>query len=186
MYVSRFKRFLGYFIDCLLIGTISSVLLKIINLNLYYFLVSATLSYCVIIFYFVLQESSKWQATLGKMLFNISVVDLNYKKISLGKSFYRTFLYSIPMLPFLILNFYIQLLIVESNANVVGDEVNISPFVYMFVEMIVWGIAGIILQFIWFLPIFFRKDRKCMHDIISSTLVTNNPKYEIRGHHKEV
>ncbi len=45
----------------------------------------------IIVPYFVLAESSRWQATIGKKIFGLKVGDFEGKRISVGKAFLRLF-----------------------------------------------------------------------------------------------
>jgi uncharacterized RDD family membrane protein YckC len=46
--------------------------------------------YCIAIFYFAIMESSKAQASVGKMALGIKVTDLEGERVSFGKAFLRS------------------------------------------------------------------------------------------------
>lgn len=46
----------------------------------------------VLVVYYAGMESSRWQATPGKLLFGLSVSDMNGKRISFGRALIRLFL----------------------------------------------------------------------------------------------
>ena len=48
------------------------------------------ITYCIAIFYFAIMESSKLQASVGKLALGIKVTDMNGDKISFGKAFLRS------------------------------------------------------------------------------------------------
>ena len=47
------------------------------------------LSMCIQVLYFSFMESSKWQATIGKMALGLTVMDMNGVKLDFGKAFVR-------------------------------------------------------------------------------------------------
>jgi uncharacterized RDD family membrane protein YckC len=65
------------------------------------FLVLFYLIYILVIWlYFAIQESSSYQATIGKRALNIKVVDKNGRQISFGKATLRTFVKFFPIVGF--------------------------------------------------------------------------------------
>ena len=47
------------------------------------------LSMCIQVLYFSFMESSKWQATIGKMALGLTVTDMNGLRLDFGKAFVR-------------------------------------------------------------------------------------------------
>jgi len=65
-------------------------------------LINELLMVVIFWFYFAIFESSKFQATLGKMIEQIIVVDINGDRISFIRALLRSVLICISMLPFFI------------------------------------------------------------------------------------
>lgn len=168
MPASKLKRFLAFFIDCLIISFIATVVLKIMKTPRDPFII-ALVNYSIVIIYFILQESSKKQATVGKMLFGLYVVKFDGEKISLLKSLFRTLAYSIPILPYMIFTCYLEMYSIEAIEKSLSTFVINTGF-----EVILVVLICLVLKFIWVLPIFFTKQVRCMHDIITSTFVITN------------
>jgi len=81
-YAGFWRRFVAYIIDSLILGIINAIF------------IAAKLPYAAIFtgwLYFALMESSKTQATLGKMALGLYVTDLNGNKIGFGRATGRYF-----------------------------------------------------------------------------------------------
>ena len=89
-YADVSKRALALMVDVAIIGVIGGML----NLSFPFWIMSWL--------YFALFESSQYQATLGKQLFNIKVTDESGNKLSFGKAFVRNLIkaatLSVPIL----------------------------------------------------------------------------------------
>ncbi|WP_353893915.1 RDD family protein [Proteinivorax hydrogeniformans] len=102
-----FKRLVAYLIDNVLLGAIGLLLgfilggifiITMLNTNSTVMVIEASLillAYCIGLgttwLYHTLMESSKWQATLGKMLLGVKVVDKNNNRISFARANGRFF-----------------------------------------------------------------------------------------------
>ena len=175
---SRFKRFLAVIIDSLIFMIFVSLPLRTLLGILFHkdllSYISEIYTYqhdyvfdicnqCLWLIYFVFFESSKHQATPGKKLFNLLVVTKDGKQLTIFKALYRYTMYLLPAIPIFIL----FLVYPERYGNI--DLVNASIetfFIFTAVYIII-----IVMSLIWYLPIFFTKERKCVHDMISSTRV---------------
>ena len=183
---SRFKRFVAYVVDSIILYVFVSIPLiqvfkKIYNLELHnltgfdfglltranmmqyqeYLLSSFVSTLIIIMLYFVFFESSKYQATPGKMLLKLYVSTKDDKRLTFVRACLRFWLYEIPTIPFVALIWFVP--------GLRGPE-----SVEMYLSLIVVGVIYVftfILYLIWFLPIYFTKERKCMYDMMSGTRV---------------
>lgn len=154
---SRFKRFVAYIVDCLILATITFCLVFLGYLILFlinpsyldFETIDGTAKLALIFFifsfiltgpYFACFESSKYQATLGKKLLNLYVSNRRNQKINFKRAFLRYFLWHSPVY------FWI-----------------FTPFLGLY--------AGCIISFIWYTTIFFTKERNTTYDMLSSTRV---------------
>jgi uncharacterized RDD family membrane protein YckC len=103
----------------------------------------------VIFAYFVYFESSKAQATPGKRWMNLKVVDLEGRRISFPRAFFRYFARGMPGL---------VLVIVDVAANGVGI-VNEHLIWYFFIP------------FVTYAPILFMDEGLGVHDVLACTVV---------------
>jgi uncharacterized RDD family membrane protein YckC len=170
---SRFKRFIAYMIDNFLLYVCVSMpvmaLFKLIYKNdvenlemidLYQpYVISATITtFIICMLYFAFFESSKYQATLGKMLFKLNVMTTNHNKLKFFESCLRFIYIYIPVVPILIVSTYY------------ADKLQDIDMVAAFIILGSWGLS-IILYLVWLIPIYFTKERKCIHDMLSNTRV---------------
>lgn len=104
-YAGFWRRFAAYIIDSLIIGIPTNIIqyailgvsptssstqvTNLLNTNLSEYLGVYFITIVITLLYFALMESSKYQATLGKMVLGIKVTDLNGDKISLGRAIGR-------------------------------------------------------------------------------------------------
>ena len=79
------RRFGAFIIDLLIISMIIFLIIVVLEFfkitishRSYYFELMAIITYLT---YFTILEASEFQATLGKMLFRLKTVDLNYQRI---------------------------------------------------------------------------------------------------------
>lgn len=78
VYAGFWKRVLAYLLDSVIIGTA-------------FYMILGYGSIAAMWLYFALMESSKYQATLGKMALNLRVTDLHGNKIGFGRATGRFF-----------------------------------------------------------------------------------------------
>ena len=103
--------------------------------------------------YFVYFESSAGQATPGKKWMNLKVVDLEGRRISFVRAFFRYFARGMPVL---------VLVVVDIAANGVGI-VN---------EHLIWYFF---MPFVTYIPILFMDDGQGVHDVLACTVVRKYP-----------
>lgn len=80
-YTGFFKRALAYIIDMLILGVIDFVIAKVLKGSAY-----TLVTFIIILAYFAIMESSKFQGSLGKMLLRIKVTDENGGRLSVLKA----------------------------------------------------------------------------------------------------
>lgn len=110
IYAGFLSRFVAYIIDMLMIGIARSILALIFGFSLFH--VSIGLIWFGSIFgllYFIIMESSKYQATVGKLLMRIKVVNMQGGRITLSESIIRN-LSKILSAIFLLIGFLMVLL----------------------------------------------------------------------------
>lgn len=168
---SRFKRFLACFIDGLIMGIPIAVSLLIIIIP---FMLTAdkellqlqTMKYTSVIvlivslLYYTLFESSKYQATLGKKLFNLYVSDINNQRISFKNALGRWFLWWFPGIPVLLLQL--------TSTSMADYDAKMQNYWWFFAICYT-------LYLVFLIPIFFTKERTTLYDILSSTRVNKHP-----------
>jgi uncharacterized RDD family membrane protein YckC len=110
--------------------------------------------------YFVFFERSKWQATIGKRLLGLKVASAANKRLSLFQAAKRFVIFGIPAFVFHFFAFFVYH---PQCLNVVKLEIDLpSPCMKLVV-----GYAVALL--LWFIPIFFTKDKETTYDMISRT-----------------
>lgn len=90
IYAGFLSRFVAYIIDMLMIGIARSILALIFGFSLFH--PSMGIIWFGSIFgllYFIIMEGSKYQATVGKLLMRIKVVNLQGGRITLSESIIR-------------------------------------------------------------------------------------------------
>lgn len=110
IYAGFLSRFVAYIIDMLMIGIARSILALIFGFSLFH--ASIGLIWFGSIFgllYFIIMESSKYQATVGKLLMRIKVVNMQGGRITLSESIIRN-LSKILSAIFLLIGFLMVLL----------------------------------------------------------------------------
>lgn len=163
---SRFKRFLAYCVDTIILG-IPSYFIGIWAAS------QATTVYKIVsifgplipLLYFVLLESSMYQASLGKKLFNLYVSDMQDQRLTLERSLGRYLLLLLPSLPLL----YVQF----TSESMAEYTTKVSDHFFLIAIYLV-------IVFIWISPIFFTQARTTFYDMLSGTRVnkrstTNSP-----------
>ncbi|MBK7109749.1 MAG: RDD family protein [Chitinophagales bacterium] len=110
IYAGFLSRFVAYIIDMLMIGIARSILALIFGFSLFH--PSMGIIWFGSIFgllYFIIMEGSKYQATVGKLLMRIKVVNLQGGRITLSESIIRN-LSKILSAIFLLIGFLMVLL----------------------------------------------------------------------------
>lgn len=152
--VDQLIGFIISFICGLFIGFFT-VVFGISKEAIYYFITSSVYALAVYI-YFVYFEQSHYQATLGKKLLRLKVVELDDYRMSFGRSVVRCLFSALPVVAYNIFKFYM------------GASISLVVFV--------------VLLMIWLLPIFFTKEKVCLHDLLSKTRVKYCPKSHGNSH----
>lgn len=80
-YTGFFKRALAYIIDMLILGVIDFAIASVLKGSAY-----TLATFIIILAYFAIMESSKFQGSLGKMLLRIKVTDENGGRLSVLKA----------------------------------------------------------------------------------------------------
>lgn len=164
---SRFKRLAAFIIDAIILWTIgfSLCLIALLILNAFinpgngeslsvlFLMWSFVGLHILVLLYFALFESSKYQATPGKKLLNLYVSNLDNQKISLMRSLYRSLL-------FLLLLFLTSFIFLVIYMN------EYSGLEFYFLGFTIW--------IIWIGPIFFTKSKITLCDILSFTRVNSD------------
>lgn len=162
---SRFKRFLAFFIDILIVAIPSFFLYSIYYIRYGTFVLPPTFEYAMSainivigLFYFVLFESSSYRATFGKQLFNLYVSDLNDQRITFSRALGRYLLYALPS--------FITMITNPNNGSMFDFKANQYDSYFSFIT--------VILVIIWIIPIYFTQARTTIYDMLSSTRVNKN------------
>lgn len=162
---SRFKRFIAYIIDGIILSIFSLIVTLLLTLGrtshmeeFEFFLTRfyPLIWYPVMILYYGFFESSKTQASLGKQVFKLYVSDDNNQRISFGKSITRCIIWLLPLFPVA----YIQI------SSRTMEEYDSRMSTYWWLTLICF-----IIYFIEFIPV-FSKDKKTLYDIFTSTKVS--------------
>lgn len=148
------KRCAAYLLDILLVNLFVFLILiaaALINGPLadVYSITFANIALFVYLIYF---ESSRAQATPGKKWMNLKVVDLESRKISFVKAFFRYFAGGMPG---------IVLVVVDVAANGAG----------IINEHLGWYF---LVLFAIYAPVFFTDMRQGVHDVLAGTIVVKN------------
>ena len=95
-YATFWKRGAAYLLDIFIVMLLTypaqfimTVLLSMLGADKLQYPVSLLISVVVFLGYYVWPESSSWQATVGKRLFNLHVTDLNGQRLSFWRSLGR-------------------------------------------------------------------------------------------------
>lgn len=157
--VSRFKRFLAHCIDWLICVIVVMVLTTVyifvfpINVNAIFDnldrMTVGIITYLIMALYYAFFESSKHRATPGKIVFRMCVSTKTGDKLTFLWSLYRYFIWMFPG----ILQHSVKDLDIYSLYKNIAITIQV------------------ILGLVWLLPIYFTKNRLCLHDIITETRV---------------
>jgi uncharacterized RDD family membrane protein YckC len=92
-YVGFFKRLIAWIIDLIIINAALGLFSFLTHIHVYdtddLFSKGTLLSPLITMIYFVVLESSVWQATIGKKILGIKVVDEDYNRVSVLTAFIR-------------------------------------------------------------------------------------------------
>lgn len=87
------RRFLAFLLDYSIVGIISYIICNLlVFIGLSDFAYFMGISYILFLFYFSLQESSSYQATIGKRLLKLVVCSSNGEPLTMRKAFFRNFI----------------------------------------------------------------------------------------------
>lgn len=90
IYAGFLSRFIAYIIDMLMIGIVRSILALIFGFSLFHYSMGIIWFGSIFgLLYFIAMESSKYQATVGKLLMRIKVVNTQGGRITLSESIIR-------------------------------------------------------------------------------------------------
>jgi uncharacterized RDD family membrane protein YckC len=110
--------------------------------------------------YFISFERSKWQATIGKRLLGLKVVDATNKRLSLFRAAKRFIVFGLPAFTFHFFAFFVYH---PQCMDVVKLETDLpSPCTKLVVS---YAVALLL----WFIPIFFTKNKTTTYDMLSKT-----------------
>ncbi|MEG3863816.1 RDD family protein [Microcoleus sp. herbarium12] len=160
------KRFVASLIDGIILNIVGFIIvgrspaeLTTPDIKLGMYLILITLVSWV---YYAVLESSSMQGTLGKRVVGIIVTNLQGNKISFGKATARYFAKSICVL------FWILAVLVAVMApSQAGNE---SPYVYVFIALVVIGFVVLI---VGSLMAVYTPEKQALHDIIARCYVVN-------------
>lgn len=158
---SRFKRFIAYCIDTLILGIPSYFIgTWSASQTTTIYKIVAIFGPLIPLLYYVLLESSKYQASLGKQLFKLYVSDLHDQRLSFLRALGRYVLLLLPSLPLLYVQFTSESM-AEYTHKVSGHYFLMAIY--------------LLVVFIWISPIFFTKARTTFYDMLSETRVNTKP-----------
>lgn len=152
------KRCAAYIFDIFLINLLIFILLISVTLtkgplaDIY----GIALTNLVIFAYFVYFESSKAQATPGKKWMDLKVVDLEGRRISFLRAFFRYFARGMPS---------IVLVVVDIAANGMGIINEHLGFYFL-------------IPIVTYVPILFMDMRQGVHDVMAGTVVVKSFPYD--------
>ena len=117
--------------------------------------------------YFIWLEQTKWQATLGKKLFRLKVINFDGSKLSLWKSFVRFFLFMlIHNAIFVLTNFFYS----KQTRLLLFDFSTIEAIKIQFIIAPEYAILRLV-AIVWFITIIFTKKRTGIYEILSKTRI---------------
>jgi uncharacterized RDD family membrane protein YckC len=194
-YAGFWMRFLAAIIDGILVSIITSIISSIFGLNnavvrlneisrsvaaggsveaiqneavslVAPILLSLIFSLLVNWLYFALLESSKQQATLGKMALGLKVTNLTEQPIGFGQATWRYFAKQIPGLVGSIVLFIgiVPIIPAISDATSPAARAAAGTFLLMF-------FVGLLIAVVPFLMAGFTAKKQALHDILAKTLV---------------
>lgn len=168
-----FKRFTALLIDVLLLGVALSIL-RILDFQNYYYYVAINL---LLLLYRPLMESSRFQATLGKLIMGLKVSNLHLEKINFNQAVLRSSLFIIPT----ILSFPLNEIII--NSGLLGQIQDLESFAEilkkietLFVDQDKYENLQLLINMIYFNNLLFymldlRYQKRSLHDRFAKTYV---------------
>lgn len=172
-YAPRWRRLVAQMIDGFLFTPVNLLLIYILKNEMF---INLVILYSVITIYYIGLVASPWQATLGKRIMKIYVTTKQGGKPSLGRVTGRYAMFMVPCLPALVPSLYMNYL----TPRELADKVNAMHFqfkhelvftFYAYVAAILLSVAVLLL--IWYVPIFFTKQRKTLYDMVCGTRVVS-------------
>ena len=159
-------RLLAHIID----GLFLIILNKIIGIFIDSPLISIPISLFSGLAYYILLETSEKQGTLGKMLLNLKVCNIQYEKIRLGTSILRYIIKKSPGLIFLagILISGMESVLDLINSNNFFELYNMLGSVFFM--LLIWFVASLVILF----SITLHPKKQGIHDLIAKTYVIQN------------
>ncbi len=169
----------AYLVDATLAAILTGALCGWID-NLY---IAGILAWVIPAAYYVLQQSSPAGATLGQRLLKIRVGNIFGEKLSVGRALLRHVAFTLPFLPLTLFELtpgYIHsmeqasgLLELLGNPEQMLEHAEglITPAAKM--DMALTGLAGF-LSVIFVLPMFVRRDKAAIYDLLSDTRVVKS------------
>lgn len=170
----------AYLLDASLVAVLAGGLTAWLG-NLY---LAGILSWLLTAVYFVGQQSTQSGATLGQKLLKIRTVNILGEQLSVGRALIRHLAFCLPFLPMTIFELtpaYIHsmeqasgLLEFMENPEKLLEQAGslINPATQM--DMWLSGLGGA-LSVIFVLPMFFRRDRATLYDLLSDTRIRKIP-----------
>ena len=122
--------------------------------------------------------ASKWQATPGKKIVGIYIVKRNGDKPTLANAFAR--FYSLPLFLLMIQVFerretYAKLDSLKTSGKVITDLFELQTYLNSPAAEFT-SLAVFMVILLWFLPVFFSRNKAAMHDILFETRVIKGKK----------
>lgn len=159
-YAGFFRRAIAYIIDLIVLGIIGYIIKLATGTGAVYTIAMVI----VAIAYFVIMESSKFQATLGKMALGIKITDENGNRISITTSLLRYIVFEILTI--------VSKLLVLTEPTIKIDPNNIQQLskIYTTPSSIV-SYVGIVYDIIILITILSSEANQGLHDRIAKTYV---------------
>lgn len=171
-FAQLWRRLVAQIIDGILFAPINYVILAVVFSKDQF--LGNVLLMILMAAYYIGMLSSKWQATIGKRLMNIYVTTKKDKKPSFGRILSRFIAFLFPGLPGFIPSFYVLYLTPQKLEKLVNEQ----NFQYKFELigtfysiLITIFIAIAVLLLIWYVPLFFTREKKSVPDMLCGTRV---------------
>lgn len=159
-YAGFFRRVIAYIIDLIILAIINQIIKLATGAGAVYTIAMVI----VAIAYFTIMESSKFQATLGKMALGIKITDENGGRISITTSLLR-------YIVFQILTIVSQLLVLtEPTIKIDPNNIQQLSKIYTMPSSIV-SFVGIVYDIILLITILSSEANQGLHDRIAKTYV---------------
>lgn len=173
-------------------GTIDSILLLILlfvldNILILNFFYKNIFCQTLIFFYYVGMTSTKYQGTIGQILFKVKIGDLEGNKLSSLQSSIRYLLCALPSFPFIVYTSLPQTIafgskletiaaefeskiqtLSENQGNALIENLMKTPEVALQIQYFATVLLIMLIScIIWTLPIAFTKQKTGIHDLIA-------------------